>query len=163
MAMSFLRPALAGSLLAVALAAPIAAQEAEAPARTGLGFGVKAGFGIEPTQFVIGAQYSLGKSLGIVRVVPNTDIGFGDGITTWDLSVDFLLRLIVADNGFGFYGGAAPTMGIVSGGNHDDTNFGFSLVVGTQLPLMKAHATNLEARFGTGDIPDFRLLLTLIF
>jgi hypothetical protein len=160
MTTSFLRPALAGFLLAIALAAPVAAQEAEAPARTGLGFGVKAGVGIEPTQFVLGAQYSLGKSLGIVRVVPNTHIGFGDGGTIWDLNVDFLLRLIVADNGFGFYGGGAPTVAFVS--DHD-TDFGFSLVVGTQLPLMKAHATNIEARFGTGSLPDFRLLLTLVF
>jgi hypothetical protein len=159
MATSFLRPVLAGALLAVTLAAPIAAQDAEAPARTGLGFGVKAGFGIEPGQFVIGAQYALGKNLGIVRVVPNVDVGFGGDHTTLDLNVDFLVRLVMQDNGFGLYGGGAPTS--VSSPMKDKV--GATVVLGTQLPLMKSHVTNIEARIGIGDVPNLRVLFTLVF
>jgi hypothetical protein len=147
--------------LAAALAAtPVLAQTSEPapPGSAGLGFGVKAGFGISPDQFVIGAQYSLGKSLGVFRLVPNAHLGFGD-VTTFDLNFDFLLRLIAKDSGFGFFGGAAPTF--ITG--NDDSEFGITLVGGVQVPLIKNRATNLEARFGITDkMPDFRLLVSLI-
>ena len=132
--------------------------EPAAPGASSLGFGIKAGYGIDPDQFVIGAQYSLGKSVGIFRIVPNAHIGFGDG-TTFDLNVDFLLRLIAQDSGFGFYGGAAPTF--ITG--EGDSEFGFTLVGGVQVPLIKNKATNIEVRFGiTDEMPDLRILLSLI-
>jgi hypothetical protein len=147
--------------LAAALAAtPLLAQTSEPapPGSGGLGFGVKAGFGIDPDQFVIGVQYSLGKSLGVFRLVPNAHLGFGDG-TTFDINFDFLLRLIAKDSGFGFYGGAAPTF--ITG--EGDSDFGLTLVGGVQVPIIKNQATNIEARFGITDhVPDFRILLSLI-
>lgn len=149
------------SALLVALSAtPTLAQTAEPapPGSGGLGFGVKAGFGIDPDQFVIGLQYSLGKSLGVFRLVPNAHLGFGD-VTTFDVNLDFLLRLIAKDSGFGFYGGAAPTF--ITG--EGDSEFGFTLVGGVQVPIIKNKATNIEARFGITDhVPDFRILLSLI-
>lgn len=151
----------ATSAFAAALAAaPLSAQTSEPapPGSSGLGFGVKAGFGIDPDQFVIGLQYSLGKSLGVFRLVPNVHLGFGDG-TTFDGNLDFLLRLVTKDSGFGFYGGAAP--GFITGDS--DFEVGLSLVGGVQVPLIKGKATNIEARFGITDhMPDFRILLSLI-
>lgn len=153
---------LASTALLVALAtSPALAQQPQSepaePGASSLGFGVKAGFGIEPGQFVIGAQYSLGKALGIFRVVPNIHVGFGDA-TTVDFNVDFLARLVTKDSGFGFYAGAAPTL--ITGDGDDE--FGVTLVGGVQVPIIKNKATNIEARFGLGDLPDFRLLLSLI-
>jgi hypothetical protein len=148
----------AAAVVSILAARPSVAQEtAEPTAHSGLGFGAKAGFGIQPDQFVFGAQYSLGKSLGIFRVVPNAHLGVGDD-TTLDLNADFLLRLLVQDAGIGLYGGAAPTIVLA-----DDTEFGGTAVVGVQLPLIKGRATNLEARFGIGHVPDFRLLGTVVF
>lgn len=154
---------LAATLSASALAAQATAQatapSAEEPeGHSGLGFGLKAGIGFSPTQFVVGAQYSLGKGLGIFRVVPNVHFGFGDA-TTFDFNVDFLARVIAKDAGFGFYAGAAPTFTTWEG----DSSFGFTVVAGTQLPILKGHGTNLEARFGTGDVPDFRILAAIVF
>ncbi len=148
------------ALLAALATTPALAQTAEpaAPGASSLGFGVKAGFGVDPGQFVIGAQYSLGKSLGIFRLVPNAHLGFGD-VTTFDVNLDFLLRLIAKDSGFGFYGGAAPTF--ITG--EGDSEVGVTLVGGVQVPLIKGKATNIEGRFGITDhIPDFRILLSLI-
>ena len=153
---------LASTALLVALAtSPAFAQQPQSepasPAASSLGFGIKGGFGLEPDQFVLGLQYSLGKALGIFRVVPNVHVGFGD-VTTVDFNVDFLARLVTKDSGFGFYGGAAPTF--ITG---DNSEFGITLVGGVQVPLIKNKATNIEARFGLSDhIPDFRLLLSLI-
>lgn len=150
------------ALLVALVTTPATAQqpasEPEAPAASNLGFGVKAGLGLNPDQFVLGLQYSLGKTLGIFRVVPNVHVGFGDG-TSVDFNVDFLARLIAKDSGFGFYGGAAPTYATGEGGYSE---FGFTLVAGVQVPIVKNRATNIEARFGTGNTPDFRLLLSLI-
>jgi len=153
---------LASTALLVALAtSPAFAQkptnEPAAPAVSSLGFGIKAGLGMNPDQFVIGAQYSLGKAVGIFRVVPAVHVGFGD-ITSFDFNVDFLARLITKDSGFGFYGGAAPTF-IVGDESYDE--FGITLIAGVQVPIIKNKATNIEARFGLGNLPDFRILFTL--
>jgi hypothetical protein len=145
------------ALLTLLSATTLLAQESESKGASGLGFGLKAGFGLSPTQFVLGGQVSLGKSLGIFRVIPNAHVGIGDN-TTFDVNVDFLARFIAQDSNFGFYGGASPTL--VFG---DNTNFGGNVVVGLQLPLIPNQATNLEARIGLGKVPDFRLLFAIIF
>jgi hypothetical protein len=133
-------------------------------AHSGLGFGVRGGFGLDPDQFVVGAQFSLGKTLQIFRVVPSVDVGFGDNVTTIDFNGDFLVRLIVEDTSFGFYGGGGPTVAYVDvDGGDSQWELGLSLVVGVQTPIIPRRATNIEARFGVGDIPDFRLLLAIIF
>ena len=150
---------LLAALSASSLAAQATAPSSEQPkGHSGLGFGLQAGIGFTPTQFVVGAQYSLGKGLGIFRVVPNVHFGFGDA-TTFDFNVDFLARVIAKDAGFGFYAGAAPTFTTWEG----DSSFGFTVVAGTQLPILKGHATNLEARFGIGDVPEFRILAAIVF
>lgn len=133
----------------------------EAP--TGLGFGVRAGLGLDPDQFVVGAQFSLGKSLKIFRVVPSVDFGFGNNRTTIDFNADFLARLLVEGTSFGFYGGGGPTLAFIdhSGGN-SNWELGLSVVAGLQVPLIPKKATNIEARFGIGHIPDFRLLFAII-
>lgn len=133
----------------------------EAP--SGLGFGVRAGLGLKPDQFVVGGQFSLGKSLKIFRVVPSVDVGFGDNVTTIDLNADFLARLVVEGTSFGFYGGGGPTLAFFDrSGGGSDWEFGVSAVAGLQVPIIPTKATNIEARFGIGHIPDFRLLLAII-
>ena len=150
---------LATVLSASSLVAQATAPSAEAPkGHSGLGFGLKAGIGFSPTQFVVGAQYSLGKGLGIFRLMPNVHLGFGDG-TSVDFNLDFLARVIAKDAGFGFYAGAAPTFTTWE----SSSDFGFTVVAGTQLPILKGHATNLEARFGIGDVPDVRILAAIVF
>jgi hypothetical protein len=141
-------------------AANALAQDGQTP--SGLGFGLRGGFGLDPDQFVVGAQFSLGKAFAITRVVPSVDVGFGDNVTTIDFNADFLLRLIVENTSFGLYGGGGPTLAFLDFKNDSKWKLGLSVVVGAQLPIIKKHATNIEARFGIGDIPDFRLLLALI-
>ena len=145
-------------LLALAATRPAFAQEAESNAHSGLGFGVKAGIGFDPEQFVIGGQMSLGKALGFIRIVPNAHLGFGDA-TTFDVNVDFLARLIVEEKGFGIYGGVAPGWITYDGGS----DFGLTGVVGTQLPIIKGKATNLEVRWSFTQMPDLRILIAYVF
>ena len=132
---------------------------------SGLGFGLRGGFGVNPDQVIVGAQFSLGRTLQFFRVVPSVDAGFGESLTTIAINADFLLRLIIEDASFGFYAGAGPTALYwdprVGEGQWE---IGLTLVAGTQIPLSRRFATNVEARFGAvGDMPDFRLLLAIIF
>ena len=139
--------------------ATLSAQAAKEPLRTGLGFGAKVGFGTDPTQFVLGAQLALGKAgFGLLRVVPNAHLAFGD-VTTFDLNVDFLARLVLADKGIGLYGGIAPTYTMGS----ENSDFGGTWILGAQLPVLRKNATNLEARLGFGGTPSFRLLAVIVF
>jgi len=147
------------AVLASLATTTLSAQASKEPLRTGLGFGVKAGFGTDPTQFVLGAQLALGKAgFGLLRVVPNAHLAFGD-VTTFDVNIDFLARLVLADKGIGLYGGIAPTY-VMSSDNND---FGGTWILGAQLPVLKQNATNLEARFGFGGPPSFRLLAVIVF
>jgi hypothetical protein len=148
-------------------------EQAEKEAHSGLGFGVRGGFGLDPNQFVVGAQFSLGKALHLFRVVPSVDLGLGGGKTTVAFNMDFLLRLMAKDISLGLYAGAGPTVMYMGAGptvmykDHKDADgdwdLGLSTVLGGQLPLSRKFATNIEARFGIGSIPDFRLILGIIF
>lgn len=154
----------AGLLLA---SIPLAGQ-----GHSGLGFGLRAGFGVDPDQGVLGAQVSLGKALQLFRFVPSVDVGLGD-VTTFSFNGDLLLRLIVEDSSVGLYAGGGPTLtrfdrddagdGPGPGDGPDEWEIGITAVGGVQLPLVPGRATNLEARFGIGDAPDFRLLFAIIF
>jgi hypothetical protein len=136
--------------------------QAQSDGAAGLGWGLRAGLGLSPDQIVLGAQYSLGKKFKITRVVPSIDVGFGDNVTTVDINGDVLFRITVPDADFGFYGGGGPTMAFWDFDGGSQWELGLSLVLGTQVSLFKSNATNLEARFGISDIPDFRLLLAVI-
>jgi hypothetical protein len=129
---------------------------------SGLGWGLRGGLSLSPDQVVLCTQYSLGKKFQVVRVVPSVDLGFGDNVTTVDINGDFLLKINLPDVNFGLYGGGGPTLAFWDYEGGSDWELGLSLVVGTQVPIFERNATNLEARIGIGDVPDFRLLLAFI-
>lgn len=132
---------------------------------SGLGFGLRGGFGLNPDQVVVGAQLSLGRALQIFRFVPSVDVGIGENETSIAFNGDFLLRLIIENSSFGFYAGAGPTAVYRDFRGEDSTwEIGLNLVAGTQLPLSRRFATNIEGRYGAvGDVPEFRFLLAIIF
>jgi hypothetical protein len=144
-------------LLAVSVPAISAySQAAASTTPTGLGFGVNAGLGLNPDEFVAGVQYGLGKPVGIFRMTPNAHVGFGSG-TIVDVNWDFLARFQATDGKFSFYAGASPTVTFGS-----DTELGGTIVAGMQFPMIAKRATELEARFGFAGAPNFRLLLTVV-
>jgi len=139
----------------LAATATAAAAQASSNADSESRLGARAGVGFTPDQFVVGGSMMFGKSAGIFRVSPVAQLGLGD-VTTFDINVDFLVRLKVENSNFGFYGGAAPTL--VFG---DNTEFGGTIVAGVNVPLFKGRSSAIEGRFGIGDVPDFRILLTV--
>ncbi len=153
---SVLRSLVGIAALALLSASTVHAQD-DSSSPSGLGFGLKAGIGNDPTQVVLGAQFSMGKAaLRLLRVIPNVQVGFGD-YTTTDVNVDFLARIV--SKGWGVYGGIAPTYTFAE----SDDDIGGTWIVGTQLPVLEKYATNLEARFGFSGAPKFRLMAVLVF
>jgi hypothetical protein len=146
---------LAITALVLAAGTTVAMAQSSSSARTDSRYGARAGLGITPDQFVAGLSMTFGKTAGIFRVSPVAQIGLGD-VTTFDINVDFLVRLMVENSSFGFYGGGAPTL--VFG---DNTEFGGSIVAGVNVPLFKDRTSAIEGRFGVGDVPDVRILLTV--
>ena len=135
------------------------------PAKFGHAYGLRAGLGQDPDQFVVGAFAVLGKLGPQARVVPSVDIGFGDNRTVTTLNLDMRWYLIsLPESGVKIYGSAGPTLAFKTaskGGN--DTEFGITLTAGARIPMRGAKRYNVEARFGFGDIPDFRIMFGVLF
>ena len=144
-----------------ALAAPTVAEAQQSDAGRS-GFGLRAGFGLDPDQFVIGGQFAIRQPNSVFRIVPSVDLGFGSDVTTILFNGDFLGRLKLEGSNFGFYGGAGLGIAYIDPqGSDGKFKAGLNLIVGAGIPLGKGRAGSLEARFGIGDIPDFRLLAIL--
>jgi len=150
------------ALLAVVSSSPALAQEKSSSEGATVGtLGVRGGFSLTPDQFVIGAQVSLGKKLGIARVVPSVDVGLGSSVTTIAFNGDLQVRLSVEGSKFSLYGGAGPTLLYTDDeGGSGRWDVGLTLLAGCHVPI-RVLPFNFEARFGVGDVPDFRGLIIL--
>ncbi len=128
-------------------------------------FGVRGGFASTPDQLVIGGQAELGRALQTARFAPSVDVGLGSDLTAWTFNADFRWYLFnLPESGIKFYGAAGPTLLLASAGKGgSDSNLGLSLVAGMRIPMKGGRRYNLEARFGIGDIPDFKLMLGILF
>lgn len=128
------------------------------------GFGIRSGLGLDPDQWVVGAQALLGKHLGVLRFAPSFDAGFGDDVTTLALNLDLLADVDFPGSRSEFYAGAGPTMvHWAPSGGEGDLEVGLSLVGGVRLPTSGTTQYNLETRFGLSDTPDFRILVGILF
>ena len=146
------------------LAVPAWAQQSGGSSGGQSGFGLRAGFGLQPDQFVVGGQFAIQQRAGVFKIQPSVDLGFGDDLTTIMFNADFLGRLQLEGSNFSFYGG--PGLGVLYAdpkGTDGKWYAGLNLVLGASLPILKRQVGSFEARFGIGDIPDFRLLAILEF
>ena len=131
----------------------------------GIGIGGRAGASSKPDQFVAGAQARLWTVMPAVEFTPSIDFGFGDNLNTTTFNADFLVNLPslpkVTPN---IYIGGGPTLAQYNpDGGGSNSEFGLSIVGGLRVPMSGLSYYNLEARFGTGDIPDIKVLLGILF
>ncbi len=129
------------------------------------GLGARAGYSSNPDQFVIGGQAVLGRLWQHVRLTPSVDFGFGNDVKTIALNFDGTLNLFSPPGAkVIFYGGAGPDIAIYNPDIGDSqTELGVSLIAGMKIPAIASNYYNLEARFGLGDIPDFKILFGYMF
>lgn len=129
------------------------------------GLGARAGYSSNPDQFVIGGQGVFGKVWQRVRITPSVDLGFGNDVKTIALNFDGMIDLFSPPGSkVVLYGGAGPNLAIYSPDIGDNqTELGVSLIAGMKIPAIASNYYNLEARFGFGDIPDFKILFGYMF
>lgn len=150
-------------IAALTFSVAIAIAPAWADEDGGRGFGVRLGLGLDPDQFVVGAQTDLGPIFSIARLTPSADLGVGNDVTTFAFNGDIIFRFFLPGSDVSFYGGGGPTLVYWDADAIDgDLEVGLSLVGGARLPMGGAHLYNLEARLGISDVPDFRLLLGIL-
>jgi hypothetical protein len=127
-------------------------------------FGVRAGFGINPDQFVFGVQAVLGRTMKIARIAPSADIGFGDDVTVFAFNLDARLFFSPPGTATAFYCGIGPTIAVFDPKEGvGDTEIGLSVAPGLRFPLGSKHAYNAEVRFGIGDVPDLKIMVGVLF
>jgi hypothetical protein len=142
---------------------PVTSAAQTESSNTTIGFGLRAGLGLDPDQFVVGGQFAIGKRLGIAKIVPSVDLGFGSDVMTIDFNGDLLFKLNMEGSELSLYGGGGPTVAFWDSDFSDGSwELGLSVVVGVQMPLRALKSSSVEARFGIGDIPDVRLLLGIL-
>jgi len=130
--------------------------------------GARTGLSSAPDQFVLGLQGSFGNvggAAGTAIFVPSADVGVGSSHTSLLLNGDLRWYVFnLPETGIKFYGAAGPTLGYYSFNNAGSaTELGLSLTAGARIPMQGRRSYNLEMRFGFGDIPDMKLMLSLMF
>jgi hypothetical protein len=130
----------------------------------GVAVGPRAGYDFDSDDFVLGAEAELGRAFQNFRFAPSLDFELGDNTIT-AFNADFRLYLFhLPETGLHFYGSAGPTLLFGSRGKGDtETELGLSLVAGMKIPMKKQNRYNLEMRFGIGDIPDLKLMISILF
>ncbi len=140
-----------------------------APARVmayGNGLILRAGAGINPDQFVIGAQTVVGHLFRppSPRFAPSVDIGFGDNVTVITINPDFRVMVSPPRSNAFVYLQAGPTLAISDPKVGDgDTDIGLTLSGGVNFPMGQSNFYSIEGRVGIGDVPDVRILLGFQF
>jgi hypothetical protein len=130
----------------------------------GAAIGPRAGYDFESDNLVLGGGGEFGRVLQSFRFAPSVEFEFGDNTVT-ALNGDFRLYLFpLPETGLHFYGSAGPTLVFTSRDKADtQSELGLSLVAGVKIPMKGENCYNLEARFGFGDIPEFKLMFAIFF
>lgn len=110
-----MRRAAAAALLLLAVAAPAAAQDIAFR-----GWGLRAGVGDDPDQFLFGAHVDMGEFIPNLRFQPHLELGFGDDTDVVALTAP-VHYLFPVEEGFTLYGGGGLLLASV---DRDDPRFG---------------------------------------
>lgn len=147
--------------LALAVAAAVPALAGEEP---GSAYGLRIGYSVNPDQFFFGLQSDLGSIYRDIHFMPGVDAGFGDHLTTIAFNGDVAFFIPLPKSTAKLYALAGPTVMYWDPEHGDgDTEIGLSLGAGARMAFGGSGWYNIEARAGIGDIPDFKILMGLLF
>lgn len=140
-------------LLVGAIAMPVSV------AWAGGSLGLHAGLSRGPDHLVAGGQAELGPAVGTAFFAPSLDLGFGGDSSVSTVNGDLRWYLLpLPETGIRFYGQAGPTLVV-----EPDNELGFSLGAGADIPMRNGKRYHAETRFGFGDVPDFKIVLGVLF
>lgn len=125
------------------------------PAAAG-GFGLRAGFSLDPDNFLFGGQYTTNPIAEGLYFVPSAELGFGDA-TMIAGNADLHYRFKTS-SGVKPYAGGGFTVNYFDYDGGSDTEVGGSLLGGIMLPPKKSGQIFFEIKFGLGDVPDAKFI-----
>ncbi len=141
-----------------------------AQAEEGVGFrgwGVRAGYQVDPDQPFFGAHADLGELVENLHFIPNVTIGFGDDATLLSISPDLSYWFPVEGVGSLYAGGLLAFQWFkydlevdLPGIDDTDTELGFHAITGL---VLNEAPIFFEANIGIEDTPDFKLAVGYTF
>jgi hypothetical protein len=140
-----------------------------ATAETDMGFmgaGVRAGFRLDPDQFLVGGQLDLGEFTTNLRFMPNASIGFGDYLTLISINpeVHYLFKDAPIADGTWFYAGGgldllyAKIDNVPEPFDDSDTTLGFSITGGIERQMSDSQSLMGEIRMVFEDDSFFEIV-----
>lgn len=151
---------LALPMVVLCLCGPAAAK----PLKFGLGV-QPVGLSVNPDQYVFGVQSIMG-SVTMFQFAPSVDFGFGDNVGLIMINLHLLYDLFSPPkSGGAFYLGGGPAINLFKPeGGDRDTEVGIDILAGFKIPFHETrNYYNIEARYGIDDVPDFKLLIGVMF
>lgn len=159
-----------GTLVAAAAASPAGAEGLRLAE-----YGPRAGFSVDPDQFVFGGFADWGELAPMVHLRTSADLGLGDNFLTFIINGDVTYHFkTTPDAAVSFYGGGGLAFVYVDfdapnipGSNiqfdTSTTDIGVNLVFGVEKDLGGYKNGSLELRIGVVDAPDIKVMAGLGF
>ena len=116
------------------------------------GLGLQAGLSLDPDDFIAGLNWTLDPLAKNLYLVPSAEVGFGD-VTMFMGNLDLHYRFQTSSK-LAPYAGGGATFAFYDFDGGSQSEFGGSILGG----LMITPQIGLEAKFGLGDVPDFKFL-----
>ena len=121
--------------------------------------GLRAGFSLDPDDFVIGGHYRSPPIAEYLYFVPSAEVGFGD-VTMLAFNGD-LHYLFETSSRLRPYVGPGMTINWfdAEGPSNSETDVGGGILGGLMLGQTKHGRVFFEVKFGLGDVPDAKFLV----
>jgi hypothetical protein len=127
------------------------------------GWGVRAGLGDDPDQFVFGVQFDFGEFHDDLSFEPSIELGLGDDHTILMFNGGVRYDFDVRDSVTPFLSGVG-TLGFVDKDNGDDDfEIGLKAGGGARWPLQSGREVFVELLLGFGDLHDAQVMAGLKF
>ena len=148
-------------MVVLAAALPAAGFAATAVATS---VGPRVGFSVDPNQMVLGGHLMIGGVAPDVTFDPNLELGFGDNRNVTAVNFDLHYHFDIQNSSWRPYVGAGVGANFIeldSPGPFKDassTEVGGNIIFGAGVPTRAGSHFFTEARFGLGDIPNFKVM-----
>jgi hypothetical protein len=121
----------------------------------------------DPDQIHVGAHMDFGNFFQHVRFQPNLDLGFGDDVTVVTANFEAAYRFGRRWSAWTPYVGGGPALAYyridTPGDDDSESDGGLNLIGGIERGLERGNRLSLQATFGLGDVPEFKLTLGWTF
>jgi hypothetical protein len=123
-------------------------------------WGPRAGFRIDPDQFVIGAHARLGSLAEDLHFQPNAELGIGDDVTIFSFSFPLHYYFDTTSEAKPYVGGGV-TIGIWSHNDDSDVELSGDVIGGVEW-TPNEHTFLAEFKIGIGDLYDAEIVVGMM-